>query len=59
MNYLQDLPQKVSGDDNAVNELISLTTQFDFDEVTKKNSSPGGFFLPYNAQFALGNVKWW
>jgi hypothetical protein len=59
MKYMQDLPQQISSDDNVVTELITLTTQFDLDDSTKRGTSTTPFFHPYNAQFALGNVKWW
>lgn len=60
MKYLQDLPQQVSGDDNMVTELITLTTQFDFDERPRRDSGTmPQYFHPYSAQFAIANVKWW
>ncbi len=61
MKYMQDLPQQIAGDDNVVTELITLTTQFDFDEGPRRNSGTvlPPYFHPYNAQFALANVKWW
>lgn len=59
MKYMQDLPQQISSDDQVVTELIALTTQFELEESAKRSASPAPFFHPYNAQFALGNVKWW